>query len=54
MKWIISSQLVFGMANLYPKHTGLPVVIWIDNLGSDRNVKHWETVRQWVIKTMIC
>lgn len=31
---------VFGMANLYPKRTGLPVVIWVDNVGSARNVKH--------------
>lgn len=28
------------MANLYPKHTGLPVVIWVDNVGSDRHLEH--------------
>lgn len=28
------------MANLYPKRTGLPVIIWVDNLGIARNVEH--------------
>ena len=31
---------IFAMANLYPKRTGLPVIIWVDNLGSARNVEH--------------
>ena len=31
---------IFGMANLYPKHTGLPVILWVDNMGSARNVQH--------------
>ena len=31
---------VFGMANLYPKRTGLPVVLWVDNVGVNRNVEH--------------
>ena len=41
MKRVIrGSEDVFGMANLYPKHTGLPVIIWVDNVGSARNVQH--------------
>lgn len=28
------------MANLYPKRTGLPVLIWVDNLGKARNIEH--------------
>lgn len=28
------------MANLYPKRTRLPVLIWVDNLGCERNVEH--------------
>ena len=31
---------VFGIANLYPKRTGLPVVLWVDNVGVNRNVEH--------------
>lgn len=31
---------IFGMANLYPKRTGLPMVFWVDNVGSDRTTKH--------------
>ena len=37
---IRGSEYIFGMANLYPKHTGLPVIIWVDNVGSARNVQH--------------
>lgn len=35
-----AEQDVFGMANLYPKRTGLPVVLWVDNVGVNRNVEH--------------
>lgn len=31
---------IFAMANLYPKRTGLPVIIWVDNLGKARKVEH--------------
>lgn len=41
MKLSIQSEVdIFGMANLYPKHTGLPVIIWVDNVGCGRNVQH--------------
>lgn len=33
---------ILGMTNLYPKRTHLPVVIWVDNLGSARKGKHNE------------
>ena len=31
---------IFCMANLYPKRTGLPYLIWVDNLGSARKGRH--------------
>ena len=31
---------ISAMANYYPKHTGLPMIIWIDSLGSARKTKH--------------
>lgn len=31
---------IYAMANLYPKRTGLPVILWVDNLGSARKLKH--------------
>lgn len=35
------SRSIYGFANIYPKRTsGLPVVIWVDNVGSKRRVKH--------------
>ena len=37
---VADEEPIFGMANLYPKRTGLPVLIWVDNLGYARNVKH--------------
>lgn len=47
MKRVILSSLkrnqeddIFCMANLYPKHTGLPVVLWVDNVGYARKVQH--------------
>lgn len=37
----IDKDPVYGFANIYPKRTtGLPVVIWVDNVGSKRRVKH--------------
>lgn len=41
MKRLIrTSSDIFAMANLYPKRTGLPYLIWVDNLGCKRKVKH--------------
>ena len=40
-KYIKSSVNIFGMANLYPKRTGLPVIIWVDSVGIARNNKHY-------------
>lgn len=31
---------VYGMANLKPSKTGLPFEVWIDEIGSDRNIAH--------------
>lgn len=39
MKRVIKDE-VFGMSNLYPKHTGLPVILWVDNVGANRKSKH--------------
>ena len=41
MKRVIkSNEDILCMANLYPKRTGFPYLIWVDNLGSARNNKH--------------
>ena len=43
MKFYVTTTFendIFAMANLYPKRTGLPVIIWVDNLGQARNVEH--------------
>jgi len=37
---IKATEQVYGMANLYPKRTGLPVIIWVDNVGAFRTNKH--------------
>lgn len=37
MKRVISSDYVFGMANLNPKKSGLNVIIWADHAGVARN-----------------
>lgn len=39
MKRVVKED-IFGMANLYPKRTGLPVMIWVDNLGAEIKVGH--------------
>lgn len=31
---------LFEMSNIRKKDTGLPVNIWLDDIGSERNVKH--------------
>mgnify|MGYP000857692616 CR=1 FL=1 len=31
---------LFEMANLRQSITGLPMMLWVDEMGSDRNVKH--------------
>lgn len=36
---IFCSDSVFGMANLNPNKTGLPVIIWSDHSGISRNKK---------------
>ena len=44
MKIVKNSQYldgyIFGMSNLYPSKTGLPVCVWVDTVGSERNVPH--------------
>ena len=52
MKRLIRSntQAVLGMANLNPKRTNLPVIIWADHNGVDRTVSHRESPRVKVSK----
>lgn len=46
MKRLIrSSEDIFGMANLNPKRTNLPVIIWSDHGGIERSVSHRNTPR---------
>jgi len=40
MKKLIRNTYIFGMANLVPPKTGLPVSIWIEHAGITRNVSH--------------
>lgn len=40
MKRLMHPEHVFAMANLSPKLTGLDCVIWVDSMGSSRNVNH--------------
>ena len=45
-----NTQAVLGMANLNPKRTNLPVIIWADHNGVDRTVSHRESPRVKVSK----
>lgn len=41
MKRLIrSNEDIFAIANLYPKRTGINNMLWVDNLGSARNIEH--------------
>ena len=45
MKRLVRDEddFVYGMANIYPKRAkGLPVIIWVDNVGVNRGGKHNE------------
>lgn len=45
MKRLVRDEddFVYGMANIYPKRAeGLPVIIWVDNVGVNREGKHNE------------
>lgn len=33
-------EILFEMTNLRKKHTGLPMNIWLDDIGAYRNIKH--------------
>ena len=44
-KLIHTDQNIFGMSNLNPRKTNLPVVIWTDHSGIDRAVSHRESPR---------
>lgn len=48
-KWI-HSDYILGMANLNPKRTNLPVIIWADHNGVDRTVSHRESPRVKISK----
>ena len=40
MKRLIRNSVIFGMANLNPRKSGLPVIIWADHGGVERQVEH--------------
>ena len=52
MKRLVRSKtdLILGMANLNPKRTNLPVVIWADHNGVDRTVSHRNSPRIKITK----
>lgn len=35
-------ELLTEMSNLVKRKTGLPVIIWVDDIGNNRNNKHFE------------
>lgn len=37
---IDGKSTIYGMANLKPNRTGQPFELWVDEIGSDRNVSH--------------
>lgn len=39
MKRVVK-DIISGMSNLYPKKTGLPVILWVDPVGVARHGKH--------------
>ena len=45
VKYIKSTEYIFGMANLTPKRTGLLVDIWSDHNGISRKVSHKNSPR---------
>lgn len=36
------AELLVEMSNLIKRKTGLPVIIWVDDIGDNRNNKHFE------------
>lgn len=50
MKRMIKHDVILGMANLNPKRTSLPVIIWADHNGVDRTVSHRESPRVKITK----
>lgn len=40
-----SKQYIFGMANIVPRRSGIPVDIWSDHAGTIRQVSHRDTPR---------
>ena len=45
MKRLINQDAILGMANLNPRRTNLPVIIWADHNGVDRSVSHRNSPR---------
>ena len=39
-RWIHAKEDIWGMSNLNPKRTNLPVIIWADHSGVGRKVSH--------------
>lgn len=38
---ILEEELLTEMSNLVKRKTGLPVIIWVDDIGNNRNNKHF-------------
>lgn len=49
-RWIHSSTDIWGMSNLNPKRTKLPVIIWADHSGVGRKVSHRNSPRVKITK----
>ena len=52
-RYITSDDYVFGMSNLNPRRTDLPVIIWADHNGVDRAVSHRESPRVKISKDAV-
>lgn len=49
-RMILSQEEIWGMSNLNPKRTNLPVIIWTDHNGVNRAVSHRESPRIKITK----
>ena len=47
---MLSQEEIWGMSNLNPKRTNLPVIIWTDHNGVNRAVSHRESPRIKITK----
>jgi len=49
-KFIHAKEDIWGMSNLNPRRTNLPVIIWADHSGVDRSVSHRNSPRIQISK----